>query len=156
MAIVTSTTSSAPQRDGRLRVEERHTDHLGRVHLRTYLVPADTDLAARLSATATALEAQLAEEEFQRNLRAIKNRQYGRLTAQYATLAQHQARLRIYYRDEASMLEVALIATYLLTLTDARLQNIFGVSAGAQTTALKSRLQVRADIITGLDAATGE
>jgi hypothetical protein len=154
--IVSSDYQDDVQHDGRRRITERHTDHVGRVYRRTYLIDAVANIAARLTAFAVQLDAQLSEEEFQANLQAILTRQYTLLRAQYATFAQHRARLRLYYRDEATRLDVALIALYFLTLTDAQLQTIFGVSAGAQTTALKARLQVRADIIPALDAATGE
>ena len=155
MAITSSVIQNdAPQADGRRRVTEAHTDHLGVVHSRTYLADAETDVVAALAPRASQLVAELADAEFARNLTRILARQTTGLTTQHLTLAQLRQRLRAFYQT-ADRLEVCLLAAFFLTLTDAQLQSLFGVTAG-QLPALKARLQARADVLTALESATGE
>ena len=49
--------------DGRRYVAETHTDHTGAVYSMEYLAPVGADYAAIAVARATALAAQLAEDE---------------------------------------------------------------------------------------------
>ncbi len=155
MAIVNSqSVGDSAQIDGRRRITEAHTDHLGLVHLRTYLADAGFDVVAQLAARAGELEVGLADDEFRRNLRRILQRAAGGVTAQHLTLAQLRQRLRAFYQ-QAQPLEVCLLATFFLTLTNAQLQTMFEVTAG-QVAALRTRLQARADITTALDSAIGE
>lgn len=144
----------ALQTDGRRRVTEAHTDHLGAVYLRTYLATGGFDAAAQLAARAAEIETQLADEEFGRDLDRITQRLFTGLTTNHLTLAQLRTRLRAYY-VQATPLEVCVLATFFLTLSDAQLQSLFSVTAG-QLPALKARLQTRADLLISLDAATGE
>lgn len=65
MPIVSSTfTVEHAQTDGRQYVIEQHIDTQGKTYRVSYLAPVGTDYAARLTQTAAALEAQLAEQEF--------------------------------------------------------------------------------------------
>ena len=54
-----------PQVDGRCYVIERHTDHLGVVHEREYLAPAEADHAGIAAAYAVQLAEALAVGEFE-------------------------------------------------------------------------------------------
>lgn len=155
MAITSSVlTEQAPQRDGRMRVSELHTDHRGLTYVRTYIANAEEDLAMALAAYAVQLDAQTQNEEGERNLRAILDGRFNAVTAQYLTVAQVRQRLRAFYQ-QATGAEVAKLAAFFLTLTDNQLQTLFGVSAG-QVAALKTRLQARVDAGAAADTLAGE
>lgn len=65
MSIVSSTytVDSHAQSDGRKYVMEAHTDSTGVVHRVQYLAPVGADYQAIADARATAIAAQLAEQE---------------------------------------------------------------------------------------------
>lgn len=155
MTIISSVIiEDALQRDTRRRIGEAHTDHLGRVHTVTYLAERSDDVQAILTARATALATQLAQEEFALNLTAIFEQRYNALTAQHLTIMQIRVRLRQAFQT-ANQLEACLLAAYFVTLTDAQLQNVFGVDS-AQVVTLRQRLQNRADRLTSVQQTTGE
>ena len=69
MAITTSVIqSNALQVDGRSRVFERHTDHLGEHYLISYIAESGDVVANNLPTNAALLEEQLAAEEIAANL----------------------------------------------------------------------------------------
>lgn len=71
MPIVLSTVfSDRVQIDGRRKVTEHHTDHLGVLHTRYYL--ADSEYEPNLVESASLIEAQLAQQELENNLNEIE------------------------------------------------------------------------------------
>lgn len=73
MPIVTSTLETdRTQEDGRRKIAEAHTDHLGVVHYRRYMAEAGDNIQAGLAASAAAIEAQLAAQEIEANLQEIE------------------------------------------------------------------------------------
>jgi len=70
MPIVQSTViADAPQVDGRRRLVEAHTDHLGKAHrYGPVWVSADYDAQTGLTAHAAQIEAQLADVEIEANI----------------------------------------------------------------------------------------
>ncbi len=155
MPIVSSVLQAdAVQRDLRRAVIERHTDHLGVVHRVHYLAESQANAAATMVARVPLIEAGLAESEIQRNVGHILSGQFGRVTAQHTTLPLFRAALRELYR-EGSGEAVGRLATFLLTLSDARLRGLFNIGQG-QVAALRNRLQTRAAVVAALDGLTGE
>ena len=69
MPITSSTiVSDATQVDGRRRVLERHTDHVGGIHDVSYLASAGDDVSLMLPIRAALIEDQLAAAEIAANL----------------------------------------------------------------------------------------
>ena len=127
------------QVDGRRYVRERHTDHLGAMHHVDYLAEFGQDVNAGLVASGTRIEAQLAESDVARFLGEAQT--LGHLatpTVQHATLAQVQAGLREAFRQTTGE-PAAGLGAWLNTLTNARLQALFGLDA-AQVLLLRTRL----------------
>lgn len=72
MPIVLSTIfSDKIQVDGRRKITEHHTDHLGVLHTKYYL--ADSDYEPNLAESASLIEAQLIQQELEENLNEIEN-----------------------------------------------------------------------------------
>lgn len=72
MPIVLSTVfSDRVQIDGRRKITEHHTDHLGVLHTKYYL--ADSEYEPNLTESAALIEAQLAQQELEENLNEIEN-----------------------------------------------------------------------------------
>ena len=62
-----------PDRAGTLRIRERHTDKTGKIHIRTYNCPDDSDVDALLAQNAIKLGEQLIESEFQQYMSDIES-----------------------------------------------------------------------------------
>lgn len=74
MSIATSVIiEDSIQVDGRRSIRERHTDHLGVTHNRTFIAPAEYDRDAGLAVNATTLAETLAQREIDANLAEIDN-----------------------------------------------------------------------------------
>lgn len=72
MSIVLSTVfSDRIQVDGRRKIIEHHTDHLGVLHTKYYL--ADSEYEPNLTESAALIEDQLAQQELEENLNEIEN-----------------------------------------------------------------------------------
>lgn len=76
-------------------------------------------------------------------------------TFRHSTAAQLRTALRQRFRT-ARGIALANLAEFCLTLTNAQLQSLFGVAAGAETTALRARLQAKVDKRDALLAEAGE
>lgn len=130
------------QVDGRRYVTELHTDHIGKQHRFTFLVPAAFDASAAMSARAVALVAHLADQELALNeSRALaEGLVFTPPTFVYCTAAQARARVREIYATAASFV-VCRLAWYIqrLTLSDNQLKAMFSVN-DAQLPAVKTKL----------------
>ena len=61
------------QSDGRRYIHEFHTDHLGGIHRRVFIVSADYDAQANLVANAAVIDEQLTNDEIRNNLEEVDN-----------------------------------------------------------------------------------
>jgi hypothetical protein len=156
MSIVSSeTVSTSVQRDGRRYVVERHVDHLGVEHLRTWLAGAADNLAAALAAYAAILVEILRQREITANIADILiNGSLATVTFQHSTAAENRTELREAYRT-ASRTEAIFIGDFLNSLTNAQLQAAFSLT-NAQVNSLRTtKLQPAADAAAIIRAATG-
>jgi hypothetical protein len=156
MSIVSSeTVSTSVQRDGRRYVVERHVDHLGVEHLRTWLAGAADNLAAALSAYAAILLDILRDREIGSNIADIlTNGSVATVTLQHSTAAQNRTALRDAYRT-ATRTEAVMIGDYLNTLTNNQLATAFNITTGEAATLRTNKLEPAATIASGIRAATG-
>lgn len=138
MAIVSSVLiEAALQRDGRLWSGEQHTDQLGLVYLYRTLLDAGVNATTVMNARVAVINALLITNEIAANLAAIETLGApAAVTFNYSTAAQNAAAVRAAY---ATMTQTQAIFTgeFLGSLTDAQLQNAFGLTAG-QVTALRT------------------
>lgn len=156
MSIVSSVIAEdRAQIDGRRSVRERHTDHLGLVEDVSYLAVAQADVSAAMAARVQRLEQQAAEVEMARNIAFIMAGEYGLVTTNYITVTDARAAIRALYQTGSGEI-IGRLAGYLLTLTNAQLQALFNVTAGAQTTQLRQRLQSKVDALNAVLTAVGE
>lgn len=154
MPIVSSTyVADPPLSDGRFRVTECHTDHLGRVHIRTFIAAPDYDPDAGLLDHAAELLSQLGEEEFSENLQRILTADFDMHT-DFLTLTEHHERLRAYYAGTIRE-ETCQIALYLDGLDGTTLGTMFGVSGG-DLALLQSRISNITSTYTTFQGITGE
>jgi hypothetical protein len=142
----------AAQRDGRRAVRERHTDQLGLTCDVFYLAEAAASAPAALAVHAGVIDAGLITAELDANERAALAQQSP--TFNYCTLAQFRTRLRQRF-SEFTGWDLVRLGKFIngLGLSDAQLQSLFGVSAGAQLTALKTKL---ANMAAHYDAVTAD
>jgi hypothetical protein len=156
MSIVSSeTVSTSVQRDGRRYVVERHVDHLGVAHERTWLAGATDNLAAALAAYAAILLDILRDREIGANIASVLSEgSLATVTLQHSTAAQNRTALRDAYRT-ATRTEAIMIGDYLNTLTDAQLQTAFSMTAGQVNTLRTNKLAPAASAATTIRAATG-
>ncbi len=127
------------QRDGRRAVREQHVDDQAVVYTVDYLAEQGADTAAPLAARAVQLAADLAAAELAANVQAAYAQ--GAATFRWATVAAFRTAVRQAFQT-ATAWDAARLGKYIsgLGLTDNQYQTIFGVSAGAQLTALKARI----------------
>lgn len=153
MSIVSTSVIEEPvQKDGRRYVRERHTDELGEVHEVSYLAESGGNALTVAQGRAALIDNQIKELEFQNCLAAIMREATPRL--RHLTLAEVGPLIRAWYATTAGE-ECAKVSAYLLTLTDAQLRTIFGVTA-TQLTTLKNRLTTRRNAWTTLQSQVGE
>lgn len=144
------------QAGGRRKIVEVHTDHVGGRHLRRYLALAGDNVSAGLAAAAATIETQLRDGELDRLLDVIEALGAAAVIAfVHATAAQLRTAMRARFRLAKGII-LANLAAFCLTLTNAQLQSLFGVAAGAKTTDLRSRLQAKVDKRDALLAEVGE
>lgn len=155
MSIASSSYVVEPaQVDGRCFVREEHTDHLGAVHVFTYLAAVDTDYAAQLAARVPQIEDSLAVLEYHACLDSDT------LTTEHITKGEFVARFREAYRS-ADREEAARLATWLANrvqagdITPAQVQSAFGLTP-AQYVALRDRALALRDHWLAVQAAKGE
>jgi len=144
-----------PQSDGRRYIREQHTDHLGLLLFRDYLVAAGVIVADGFPAIVAILNQQLIDAEIQKDFAAIYAAgPLAVVTTNYATLTDIRAALREAYRTITREQAFALGA-FLNTLTNPQLSTLFNVT-GAALTALRTRLQTKATQWADYIAAAGE
>jgi len=157
MPIVSSVIQTdRPQADGRRKIVEAHTDHLGRVHMRRYLAGDGDNVSAGLVTRAGEILEGLVIHELGQHVSAVS--QFGSgavIVLVYVTAGEARSALREALRDARGII-LANLAEFCLTLTNGQLQSLFGVSAGTQTTQLRSRLQAKVDKRDALLAEVGE
>lgn len=155
MPIVTSViVTDTSQVDGRRAIHERHTDHVGVAHHRFYLAEAGADVSAAMLAQVPVLEAALVAQEQARNMASILSGE-NVVTADWVTVADMRQAIRTTYAA-ASGEQVGRLAAFLLTVSDANLQTLFGLANQAQVNQLKSRLQSRFTELQAVLTAVGE
>lgn len=156
MSIVSSETVSASvQRDGRRYVLERHIDHLGAIHERTWLAGAADNLVAALSAYAATLLNILRDREIAANIASVlANGSLATITLQHSTAGENRTALRDAYRT-ATRVEAVMIGDYLNTLTNNQLATAFNITTGEAATLRTNKLEPAATIASGIRAATG-
>lgn len=148
--------SQVVQVDGRISVDEFHTDNTGAITHYGYLAAATDNLSTNLAAHATALAAALNAGEIAANVSQILvNGSLAALTFNYSTQAQNLPALRTAYAS-ATQVQAIMIGDFLSSLTDPQLQSIFSMSAG-QVTALRSnKLAPATSAATTIRAAVGQ
>lgn len=155
MAIISSAiVEDMVQRDLRRAVRERHTDHLGGVHEVSYLAEAGANAALAMAARVATIEAQLSAAELAKDIALILQGDYSNVTAQHVTIAEVRSALRALYQTGTGE-QIGRVAGFLLTLTNNQLANLFNIAAG-QVSALRTRLQAKADALTAVLTAVGE
>ena len=127
------------QHDGRRWIHERHTDSLGKTYEYWWMAEIGAVATAQLAGHATQLLSDLAIAEIAANTLAALNQGVPALTFNYSTTAQGIVALQAFWQA-ATGWPAAQMGNYInsLALPDATLENIFGVTAGAQLTALKA------------------
>lgn len=157
MPIVSSAiVEASPQRDSRIRVRERHVDHLGIPHEITYAAEPGFNLASALAAHAPALETSLRSSEIQDNIDSIVTLgAEAVVTRKHSNVGLNVIALRERYRSSTRG-EAVMLGDYLAGLTDVQLQAAFGLTA-PQVTALRTlRLTPAAAQAAAIRAAAGE
>ena len=153
--IVSSTIlSDVVQRDLRRAVVEAHTNDRGAVQHIHYLADANVDVVLAMSERVPRLEQQAADAELANDVAYISTGQYARVTEHDVTLTALRAALRALYQTASGDM-VGRIAGFLLTLTDAQLRVLFGLTT-AQVSALRTRLQAKVDVLSAVLSAVGE
>jgi hypothetical protein len=156
VAIVSSVIAEdAVQRDGRRWLREHHTDHLGVVHVITYLAAAGHDAAAALLARVATIEASLRDQEIAANMASVVTEgRFAEVTLVHSTVAQNRAALREAYRS-ATRVEAIMIGDYLNSLTNAQLQSAFGLTSAQVNTLRTNKLAPAAANADSIRATTG-
>lgn len=156
MSIVTSVIASdQPQRDGRRRVHEVHTNHTGSSHSRTYVCDAGFDAAAALAAYAVLLAAELRAFEIARNVDQVKT--FGSLavtTLIHSTGAENFAALRAAYLT-MTRTEAIMSGDFLSSLTNPQLMTAFSMTNAQVNTLRTNKLTPAATAAATIRAATG-
>jgi hypothetical protein len=150
------TVSVSVQAGGRRYVHERHTDHLGVAHERTWLAGAADNLADALAVYAAKLAQALRAREIDANIATIiVNGSAAIVTFNHSTAAENRTALRMKYRV-ATRLEAIMIGDFLNSLTNAQLQTIFGMT-NTQVNALRTnKLQPAATAAATIRTAAGQ
>ncbi len=151
-------TTFAPQADGRIAVKEQHSDLYGGPHYMEYLAAAGTTQAsiqAGLPAHAQTISDQLNANEVASNVQNALLQIFP--VMRFSTNADGIAALRAFYLTATSWDSVRMgnfIAG--LNLSDASLESVFGVAAGAPLAALKTRLANDASTYAATIASVGQ
>jgi hypothetical protein len=157
MPIVSSvlTQDESAQRDGRYRVYEVHTDHLGFLYTFSWLSDANTNANAVMAARVVTLLESLKDREINSNVSEIlANGSLATPVLNYSTAAENFSVLRSIYQT-ASKNEAIMIADFLSSLSDTVLRNAFNMTAGQVTTLRTNKLTPAASLATSIRATTG-
>jgi hypothetical protein len=144
------------QVDGRRYVTERHTDHVGVVHVREYLSAIGADTAAIAAAYVVVLVPRLEVEEIERLLAVDA----APPSLVHITKTQFAAYFRERYRSMTRE-ELARMATWIINrisagwVTDAQCQTAFGLTGPGWTTLKAKMTTLRTNWLAVL-AAQGE
>ena len=147
--------SDSAQKDGRRWIRELHTDHLGKVWERTYLVDALFDAVSALSAYAVQLAASIKQAEIDRNVREIVT--YGSLAQtilNWSTVNENFAALREYYRT-ATQVEAIMAGDFLSARTDTQLKSLFGYTQVQADNLRTNKLTPAAQAAASIRSASG-
>lgn len=143
------------QRDGRRWILEEHTDHLGRKLQFHYLAAAGVVSATELAEHAIRLGNEAKRNEISANISQVTSSGSEAVTTTvHSTAAENFAALRAAYQG-ASRFEAIMIADFLSSLSDARLQTAFGMTAGQVTTLRANKLTPAAAAATTIRASSG-
>ena len=143
------------QRDGRRRIREQHTDHLGKVIPFTYLAAAGFDATAAMNARVVAIQNDQRDAEITVNI-ARARLGSSAFTFDYSTLAQNLVALRADFQTATGQTAAGLAKSVLgFNLSDAQYTTRFGVS-GVQLTDLKTRLANMAGKFDDINAQAGQ
>jgi hypothetical protein len=146
----------SPQIDGRRWIRERHTDSLGVPHDRVYMAAAKFDTSTILTVDAASIDAQLTADEIAANIASVLAfGSQATLNFSYSTTVQNRSAIRGAYAS-ATQLQAIMIGDFLNTLTDAQLQNVFGLTAGQVTTLRANKLTPAANTAAAIRATTGQ
>ena len=154
--IVSSVFTLSAQRDGRVWVNETHTDHLGNTYPFQWIALANADHAGICSARAPKIGAALAEAEFLEALGAD-----GWKPLDHQNAAQFAARFRARFKD-SSRVECAKMGKWILdridggNFTDAQVRNAFGLTATQWNTLKTNKLTPQRAAYNAVLAAIGE
>lgn len=148
--------SDSPQADGRRWVTERHVDHVGAVHVVTYMAEAATNVQTIMAARVPALEAGAKQAELRANLANALSDDTPAPTTNYSTNAEFSALLRETFRHSKGR-DALRLGWYVesFDLTNAQLRNLFGIQAG-QEAALNAKLDAMAAAYESMIAQAGE
>jgi len=144
------------QRDGRRYCIERHTDHLGIVHVVEYLAEAAANHTTIMNTRALRIAEELKEEELKY---AVFDAPWD-YVLQWTTNNELAVWVREKYKQDKNG-TLALIASRILEwiangrFTDTQVRNAFGLSA-AQWTTLKAKMQTLVDNNLVVQSAVGE
>lgn len=130
MTIVSSVIDSdAPQKDGRRWIRELHTDNLGLVHERNYLVEPDYDAVAALADYAVWLDDYLVKNEVYQNTQSVlMNGAAATYTFNYSTQDQNAAVLNeAYTTNKYRGVDLINIGEFINALTDTQLMTLFAM-----------------------------
>ena len=143
----------ATQVDGRRHIVERHTETDGTIHEFRWTAEVGQDATAGLAARATYIDSKLPEVESERLVNAIADDE--EIPARkYATPAAVLRALRNRLR-EAEPFQIARLARFLLTRSDAELRAVFSIEQAA-VAALRERLRAKKDAYDAAMAVEGE
>lgn len=156
--IVSSTIiTDSEQKDTRRVIREKHVDSLAAVYYFDYICLLTDTPSNNLAGHAAQILTQQAAAEIAGNVaNALANAVF---TPQfnYSTQAQNIAAFRAFYLT-ATAWDACRMGNYIqgLGLTDTSLETLFGVSAGAQLTALKANLAAAAASYVAAIAQVGQ
>ena len=138
MPITSSSFAVDPaQRDGRVRINERHIDSANGPLLFAYLAANDSNATAVMTARVAQINETLAQNEFERQI--TTDTPIVALVLVQNTAAQFAARLVARFHDSERFERARLCAWVLNRIdagiyTDTQVRNAFGYSAGVWTT----------------------
>lgn len=132
--------TDSPMPDGRRFITERHTDHLGVFHFRTYICLQQDTPSNNLPVSATNIAQVLRSAEIEANMVKALNGETDTFIFQHSTVAQNRSRLRELFKT-ATKFELITLGYVLHTmdLSDNQLKLIFEIN-DAQLPALKAKL----------------
>lgn len=154
MALTSSYTTGPKQRNGRVKVYEKHVDRSGYAHIHVYPAADGMDRDALLARHAAQIEEALKASEAEMLTRTDDS------PAKHATAAEVLAANREAYRFAVGQVAAELARWFLRSIqrgeyTDQEVSTAFGL-AGRPWQDAKARMQVSSDALTEVEKAKGE